>query len=273
MATAYAEVIGDPIAQSKSPIIHSQWLAELGLRGAYERQRVSPAKLGTYLRDRRADPAWRGCSVTIPHKETVVGHLDELDPSAAAIGAVNCVARSPSGLIGYNTDVDGVAAALRDIEIEGSKVAIIGGGGAARAAIACLAEHGAGEIVVLVRDPTKAKSLRPLFSSLQIASLAAAETLLPGAAVIINASPLGMTGYAPMPDGLLDSVRAQDAATLFDMVYDPIATAFLGAGGVRRIDGLTMLIGQAARAFELFFGVPATESDERLRERLIASVD
>lgn len=273
MATAYAEVIGDPIAQSKSPIIHTHWLAELGLGGEFRRQRVSAQKLGTYFRDRRADPAWRGCSVTIPHKETVIVHLDELDPSAAAIGAVNCVARNPSGLIGYNTDVDGVAAALRDVEIEGSKVAIIGGGGAARAAIACLAEHGAGEIIVLVRDPAGAKSLRPLFSSLQIASIGAAATLLPNAALIINASPLGMTGYAPMPGGLLDSVRAQGAATLFDMVYDPIATAFLSAGAGPRIDGLTMLTGQAARAFELFFGVPAPAPDHRLRERLTASAD
>jgi len=269
--TPYAEVIGDPIAQSKSPMIHAYWLAKLGMAGEYRRERVSPNRLGGYLRDRRADPAWRGCSVTIHHKEAVIGYLDELDPSAAAIGAVNCVVAFPSGLIGYNTDVDGVATALRDVPIEGSKVAIIGGGGAARAAIACLAEHGAGEIVVLVRDPAKAKPLRPLFSSLQIASLGAARTLLPDAGTIINASPLGMTGCPAMSEDLLEGVRSQSAATIFDMVYDPIDTAFLSAGRGRRVDGTAMLIGQAARAFELFFGVPAPEPDEQLRELLTSS--
>jgi len=269
--TAYAEVIGDPIAQSKSPMIHAYWLAGLGIAGAYKRERVSPNRLGGYLRDRRADPDWRGCSVTIPHKEGVLGYLDELDPSAAAIGAVNCVVAHSPGLIGYNTDVDGVAAALRDVPIEGSKIAIIGGGGAARAAIACLAEHGAGEIIVLVRDPAKAKPLRPLFSSLQIASLGAARTLLPGADAIINASPLGMTGYPAMPEDLLESVRSQAAATLFDMVYDPIETGFLSAGRGRRVDGFAMLVGQAARAFELFFDVPAPEPDGGLRELLMSS--
>jgi shikimate dehydrogenase len=268
--TIYAEVIGDPIAQSKSPIIHAYWLAKLGMAGEYRRERVSPNRLGGYLRDRRADPLWRGCSVTIPHKEAVIGYLDELDPSAAAVGAVNCVAADPSGLIGYNTDVDGVAAALRDVPIQGSKVVIIGGGGAARAAISCLAEHGAGEIVVLVRDPARAKPLRPLFSSLQIALLGAARTLLPDSGTVINASSLGMTGCPAMPEDLLESLRSESAPTVFDMVYDPIDTAFLSAGGGKRVDGLAMLIGQAARAFELFFGVPAPEPDDRLRELLIS---
>lgn len=268
LGAPYAEVIGDPIAQSKSPLIHAYWLAQLGLAGEYRRARVASQKLAAYLGDRRGDPAWRGCSVTIPHKEAVVGLVDELDPSAAAIGAVNCVVARPSGLVGYNTDMDGVAVALRDVDIEGSKVAIIGGGGAARAAIACLADHGAGEIVVLVRDPAKAKSLRPLFSSLQIASLGAARTLLPDTTAIINASPLGMTGYPTMPEDLLDAVRNEAAATLFDMVYDPIETAFLSVGSAARVDGLTMLLGQAARAFELFFGVAAPEPDQELREHL-----
>jgi len=267
---AYAEVIGNPVAQSKSPIIYAYWLTKLGMAGDYRRERVSPNKLGGYLRDRRADPVWRGCSVTIPHKEAVIGYLDELDPSAAAVGAVNCVAADPSGLIGYNTDVDGVAAALRDVPIQGSKVVIIGGGGAARAAIACLAEHGAGEIVVLVRDPARAKPLRPLFSSLQIALLGAARTLLKDSGTVINASPLGMTGCPAMPEDLLESLRSESAPTVFDMVYDPIDTAFLSAGGGKRVDGLEMLIGQAARAFELFFGAPAPEPDDRLRELLIS---
>ena len=90
------------------------------MAGEYRRERVSPNRLGGYLRERRADPAWRGCSGTIPLMEAVSGYLDELDPAAAASVAVNCVVAYPSGLIGYNSYVDGGAAALRDVPIEGS---------------------------------------------------------------------------------------------------------------------------------------------------------
>ena len=271
MDVPYAEVIGDPIAQSKSPLIHTYWLQRLKIAGDYRQTSVEAHALSQFLRNRRSDPAWRGCSVTIPHKETVLAHVDELDSSAAAIGAVNCLVPRPAGLVGYNTDVDGIAASLGGVNLHGERIAIIGGGGAARAAIAYLAEQGAGEVIVLVRDPAKAKPLRSLFSSVQIAALGAAPTLLRGAAAIINASPLGMAGCPPMPQELVAGVARADEAALFDMVYDPVDTAFLNAGSGKRVDGLTMLVGQAARAFELFFGAPAPAPDRRLRELLIAA--
>lgn len=271
MSLRYAEVIGDPVDQSKSPIIHSYWLRQLNMPGEYRRREITSAGLSDYFGKRREDPEWRGCNVTIPHKEAVLAHVDELDSSAAAIGAANCVTPGPAGLVGHNTDVDGVAAALAGVDLVGRTAAIIGGGGAARAAIACLANHGAGEVIVLVRDPAKAKPLRSLFSSLQIASLGAAPTLLPGAAAIINASPLGMAGGTPMPSALLTSVRDAGDPLLFDMVYEPVETAFLSSGRGRRVDGLTMLIGQAARGFELFFGAPAPAPDERLRALLLGA--
>lgn len=266
----YAEVIGDPIGQSRSPTIHNHWLERLGITGDYRRHRVTTAGLSGYIRERRGDRHWRGCNVTIPHKEAVLAYVDALASSAASVGAANCVVSDPSGLTGYNTDIDGIAAALKDVPIHGHKIAIIGGGGAARAAIAWLADQGAGEVVVLVRDTARATPLRTLFSSLQIASLEAAAPLLPGASAVINASPLGMTGAPPMPGDLLNAVHDQREATLFDMVYSPVDTAFLQAGSARLVDGLTMLIGQAARGFELFFGVAPPPPDQRLRELLLA---
>ena len=115
MSVPFAEVIGDPVAQSKSPLIHKHWLQLLDIEGDYLRTRVETADLGAFLAERRADPDWRGCNVTVPHKEAVVRLLDELDESAATVGAVNCVVPRSGRLVGYNTDVDGVAAALCSI--------------------------------------------------------------------------------------------------------------------------------------------------------------
>ena len=271
----YAEVIGDPVTQSKSPIIHKYWLERLKLAGDYRRAFVPKGSLADHLSARRDDPDWLGCNITIPHKENAVALLDRLDPKAAAIGAVNCIVRARDGLAGTNTDVDGIAAALDRTVLEGAKSAIIGAGGGARAAIAYLAGRGVAEIVILVRDPAKAAALREIASeiSVEIGRFGDAEVLLDGAEAIVNASPLGMAGYPPMPDDLLASVaRHPTPATVFDMVYDPIETPFLAAGrsaGARSVDGLTMLIGQAARAFELLFGEAPPPPDPQLRGLLV----
>ena len=268
----YAEVIGDPVAQSKSPAIHKAWLAACGLEGDYRATRVAPEGLAAYVAARRADADWRGCNVTIPHKQAIIPLLDTIDPGAEAIGAVNCVAPGPKGLEGRNSDIDGIAAALDAIDLAGRKVALIGAGGAARAAIAYLARRDIGALTLLVRDPKKAESLGEMAPSIVIHSLAEAGDTLSGARLIINASPMGMDGAAPMPPALLDAVAAHSAgAALFDMVYKPLETAFLATGrahGGTGIDGLTMLVGQARAAFALFFGHPAPAGDAALRDLL-----
>jgi len=266
----FAEVIGDPIAQSKSPLIHRHWLDRLGIEGDYVRSRVAADELASFLERRRSDPAWRGCNVTIPHKETIISLLDRLDPGAVAIGAVNCVVPENGALIGYNTDLDGVAAALDETDLEGRKTAVIGAGGGARAVIAYLAGRQA-RITIFARNPAKAEPLRALADDIEILPLDRADEGLEGTAAIINASPLGMAGAPPMPQSLLESVaRNAVGATLFDMVTTPAATPFLVTGltSGQIIDGLTMLVGQAARAFELFFGAPAPPPDEALRDLL-----
>ena len=269
----FAEVIGDPVAQSKSPTIHSSWLEQLAIQADYRATRVRPDGLADFIARRRSNGFWRGCNVTIPHKQRIVGLLDELDPGARSIGAVNCVVSAKAGLIGYNTDIDGIAAALGPADLEGGKAVVIGAGGAARAALAYLAARHIGRIVLLVRDPNKARAslgwARP--DSLEIRPLDRCDGAICGAAAIINASPLGMAGSPPMPDRLLELVAGEHgAATIFDMVTTPAETPFLiagRAGSMRVVDGLTMLIGQARRAFELFFGEPPP-ADPGLRDLL-----
>jgi shikimate 5-dehydrogenase len=189
-----------------------------------------------------------------------------IDDAAAAVGAVNCVYRRDDGLAGTNTDIDGVAEALNGLPLRGAKVAIIGGGGGARAALQYLRQYDA-EVLLVVRRPEKVHALH----SAAVGFEEAADALR-SAALIVNATPLGLSGGEPMPHGLLEAVRDARAAAAFDMVYQPLETAFLGAakeGGARPIDGLTMLIGQARRAFSFFFETQAPAgTDDELRRRL-----
>jgi len=270
----YAEVIGDPIGQSKSPLIHNYWLSQLDIAGDYRRTRVAGADLADFLADRRQDPDWLGCNLTMPLKEAAVSLVYRIDGRARTIGSINCIVPRSGVLEGTNTDVDGFALALEETTLEGCKAAIIGAGGAARAAVAYLVARKAAKIAIIVRDPAKAETIRSIDprAEITIGSLSAADALLEGSAAIVNASPLGMAGCAEMPDALLESVARHSAGkTLLEMVYHPVETRFLAVGraaGAQTVDGLTMLIGQAARAFELFFGRPPPPPDEQLRALL-----
>ena len=273
MSLPFAEVIGDPIAQSKSPLIHKHWLGLLDIEADYLRTRVPSADLDAFLQERRSDEDWRGCNVTVPHKEAVVPLIDELDGSAAAVGAVNCIVPREGRLVGFNSDVEGIAAALDRTELEERSAILIGAGGAARAAVAYLAGRNLECLTVLARDPVRAESLRSLAPRIAFEFQPLEGGNAPAdPAAIVNASPLGMVGSAEMPEGLLAAVAARaSGATVFDMVYNPLETPFLASGrtaGGNTVDGLTMLIGQAQRAFELFFDQRAPRPDQELRDLL-----
>ena len=132
MGVPYAEVIGDPIAHSKSPLIHKFWLGKLGMDGDYRAVHVRSGELGSYLASRRSDPDWRGCNVTLPHKLEIAPLLDE--SRLFATEAVNCVIPNNGRLIGFNTDTAGVGAGVEDWLDRAHPVCIIGSGGAASAA-------------------------------------------------------------------------------------------------------------------------------------------
>lgn len=276
MSMPHAEVIGDPIAHSKSPLIHGFWLKKLGLEAGYDRCRVPSEVLGEYFAARRRDAAWRGCNVTIPHKEAVMPHLDDIEDAVRTIGAVNTVFRDPAGsLFGTNTDIDGVADALAGAPPHG-RVVVIGNGGAARAAFAHLARTSREEVRILARDPAKALHVAAQCGlDAQALSFDPNADVLEGAAVVINATQLGMHDQSPMPDWICDQLdRTDPQALVFDMVYAPLETPLLAAAratGRKPADGLVMLVGQAASAFERFFGKAAPrEHDAELRAILTA---
>jgi shikimate dehydrogenase len=271
MGILYAEVIGDPIAHSKSPLIHKFWLEKLGLEGDFRRTQVLPHELRAYFDDRRGDPDWRGCNVTIPYKQKVRELLDEVEDYG--IGAVNCILPQNGRLVGRNTDTEGIHEAIRSVDTD-APVCLIGAGGAARAAVASLDILAVYQFHVVVRDASKGQDLLSAFNmDGAVFALDQAEEALKGCVGVINATPLGMTGYPPMPASVLNGLAGiRRHGFALDIVYLPIETQFLERARAARLktaDGLTMLVGQAAGAFRMFFGAePPRTRDSELRKLL-----
>ena len=269
MSRPYAEVIGDPIAHSKSPLIHKFWLAKLGIDADYVAARVEPADLASHIARRTADPDWRGSNVTIPHKIAVIDHVGDPGGVRASIGAMNTVFRQHGAVVGTNTDAAGFYAPLAGFDFEGAPVVVVGSGGAARAVLFALSKSGVGPVTMLARSPLKAIGLLAQFGMKGDVKPLAAR--LPAAALLVNASSLGMAGQPPLD---LDLSPLPDDAVVYDVVYAPLETGLLAAARARdleTIDGLEMLVGQAAVAFELFFGsAPPREDDDELRALLVA---
>ena len=270
MSVPYAEVIGDPIAQSKSPLIHRFWLESLGIAGDYRAYRVSEAEVPAYLAARAADADWRGCNVTMPLKHVILDHVDDPGGVRGSIGAANTVFRGEGGaLIATNTDAAGFYAPLAEVDLAGQPVVAIGAGGAARAVLFALSRVEVGPITILNRNVLKAAALLAQFGLKGDALPLTAP--LPPAALIVNASALGMAGQPPLT---LDLSGQPEDCIVYDLVYSPLETGLLAAARARdldTIDGLEMLIGQAAVAFELFFGAePPRDRDDELRALLMA---
>jgi shikimate dehydrogenase len=280
----YAEVIGDPIAQSKSPTIHRFWLEALGLPGDYRHAHVKADGLADYIAERRADPDWRGCNVTMPHKQAVIPLIDRLDSSAEKIGAVNTIVQADDGsLTGHNTDAAGFLEPLQPFlrrQHLFRMARVLGTGGAARAIVSALA--GEGFVLVLAgRDTIKAETLlaelaegehhvAPL-DHFAIPTNFAFDNRAGCLDLIVNATSLGMMGQPPLA---FDLSHAPPGSIAYDIVTAPLDTPFLQqarVAGLRTVDGLEMLIGQAAVAFRLFFGAePPRARDAELRAKLTA---
>ena len=281
---AYAEVIGDPIAQSKSPIIHNYWLGQLGFDAEYRACLVTSGGLAEYLAARRADSEWRGCNVTMPHKQAVIPLLDRLDPLARRIGAVNTIVPENGQLVGYNTDAAGFLEPLRPLLAKAHlfrMARVVGTGGAARAIIAALVAENV--VVVLAgRSPKKAQEILDEFDPHGDHHVAPLGYFASGSDfqfddrkgcfdLVVNASPLGMAGQPPLE---FDLSHVPPGSVVYDIVTHPVDTPLLKAArdaGLATVDGLAMLIGQAAAAFAKFFGVapPRADEDAELRKLLV----
>ncbi len=267
----YAEVIGDPIAHSKSPLIHNFWLNALEIEAEYRKTHVTPNGLAAYFLERRGDPDWLGCNVTIPHKIAVMDYTDDPGGVRARIGAMNTIACETGGpLVGTNTDAGGFLQPLLRDQWRGKSAVLIGAGGAARALLFALSSLGVPDIVVMARDAAKGQAL--LDRAGVKGRVIGMGDPLPPVDLLVNSSPLGMVGQAPLD---LDLSPLPEGATVYDIVYAPLETGLLKAARARELkalDGLEMLIGQAALAFDIFFDATAPrERDEELRALLTAA--
>ena len=265
--TRLTGIIGDPVAHSLSPRLHNAAFAALDLDMVYVPLHVRADDLPAAVAGLRA-LGFRGANVTIPHKTAVVPLLDELGDDAASMEAVNTVVvRRDGRLAGENTDVAGVrdavaaAAAAAGRRLAGGRALLLGAGGAARAAALALARLGLA-LTVANRTPAAAERLAALLAAARpgaacevrpLAALTAAEV---GAAdVVVNATSLGMEGHGKVPACVVDNVTAGQVVA--DMVYTPRDTALLTAArarGATVVDGLEVLVRQAAASFTLWTG-------------------
>ncbi len=258
-------IVGFPVSHSLSPVMQNAALADAGVDGIYVPFSVSPEQLSAAVSGLRALHV-RGFNVTIPHKAAIMPLLDELAPSALDAGAVNTVHNSNGCLIGHNTDGDGLLAAIRqelDYRVAGANVIVIGAGGAARGALAALCAAGVRSVTVINRTRAAAEMLIGMFQSkfpktgFQAIGFAGdLSRCLPETDLLINASSLGMAGekIAGVSLALLPC-----HARVYDMVYAPASTPLLEEArqrGLKASNGLSMLVAQGERAFEIWHGRP-----------------
>lgn len=253
-------LIGDPVGHSLSPVMQNAAFRACGLDWQYELLETPRTQLGETVSRLRTN-GFVSANVTIPHKEAVIEFLDDLTDHARQVGAVNTIIKRDDKLIGENTDVYGFTQALREasVELRGARAAILGAGGAARAAAFALAEHGAARIAIMNRTEKRAvKLVNDLCAhfpnlAVEVNSIAALAT----ADLVVNATSVGMSpneNASPMRWAFPPGVVA------IDLVYRPLHTKFLRdaeRAGARPIGGVSMLVHQGAAAFKLWTGQDA----------------
>lgn len=254
--TRWAGVMGWPVKHSKSPLIHNHWCVKYGVDAAYLPLPVHPEALPAVI------PALphMGCvgvNLTIPHKELVLPLVRQFDSFAQRIGAVNTLVIKDGALLGYNTDAYGFWQNLES-SVNGIKrgaAFVVGAGGAARAVVAALDDAGFAPIYVMNRTREKAEALRSISVQVRAVNWSANPAELASCSFLVNTTSLGMQGQPPL-ELALDTLSSDALVT--DIVYTPLQTPLLqdaSTRGLQIVDGLGMLLYQAQKAFELWFGV------------------
>lgn len=255
-ATRVAGVIGDPVRHSRSPAIHNAAFAAAGLDWTYVAFEVAAGEAGRALDGMRA-LGLAGLSVTMPHKEAVAAAVDERSEDVVALGAANCVVPIGDGrLRGENTDGAGFVRSLLDAGVDpaGRDCCVVGAGGAARAVILALARADAGTILIVNRTPEKAEAAA---GSLAGGRAVVADRVSAFSEIIVNATSVGMGAGGGLP---FDPDLLRSHHVVADLVYQPLETPLLAAARAARctvVDGLGMLVHQAAIAFEHWTGEAA----------------
>ncbi len=268
-------VIGWPIKHSRSPIIHNYWLEQHGIEGRYEKVAIEPGDLAGFLKNLENN-GYRGCNVTVPHKEAAFRLADVVHPAAKAVGAANTLWLEGGELHADNTDIYGFMTHL-DHSAPGwnasnRPVALLGAGGAAKAILYGLIEGGAKEVRVFNRTRERAQELAAGYEGRAIVvDWSERVEGLAGCGLVVNSTTLGMSGSPPLK---LSLEKLPRDAVVADIVYAPLKTPLLVAArqhGCRGVDGLGMLLHQAVPGFERWFGVRPQVTTE-LRDLIVADL-
>jgi shikimate dehydrogenase len=259
-----AGIAGWPVTYSRSPRLHGFWLQRHEIDGAYIPLRIQPGAFATAMRGLLA-AGFAGANVTIPHKLAAFEICDTVDESARRAGAVNTLVFEEGRIAGSNTDGYGFIANLRSFGIDPSAgpALLLGAGGSARAVAAVLQDAGV-TVTIANRTHARAEALARDLPGLRVVDWEARHALLRDSALVVNATPLGMLGHAPLD---LDLSRAPASLAVADNVYVPLETPLLAAArahGLRIVDGLGMLLHQAVPGFHAWFGIKP-QVDEDLR--------
>ena len=259
-------ILGYPLEHSISPVFQQAALDSVGIAANYQAWSVIPENLQGFLDDIRRNN-FIGANVTIPHKETVIGYLDDLDTNAEKIGSVNTIVNRDGRLIGYNTDSYGFLRSIEKffplIDFRKQSVLLIGAGGASRAVLYSLIEKGVGSIIVANRTISRAKTLAKQFSNgIKVGTIGISDVELASAAInssfIVNCSSVGMKNGDSELLRLLDSSAIRSDCIVFDLVYNPVVTPLMQLAknaGADVIGGLDMLVFQGAASFKLWTGL------------------
>jgi shikimate dehydrogenase len=250
-----AGIIGWPVGHSRSPRLHGFWLERHAIDGAYVPLAIRPEHFATAVRG-LLDAGFAGANVTIPHKRAAFALCDSVDPSAQRAGAVNTLVFHNGKIGGSNTDGWGFLANLRahGVDPAAGPALVLGAGGAARAVAAALLETGIG-VTIANRTPEHAEALAGDLPNLRVTPWERRSDALPGYALLVNTTSLGMQGHPPLQ---LDLSRAAPTLAVADVVYVPLVTPLLAAAnahGLRAVEGLGMLLYQAVPGFRAWFGV------------------
>lgn len=269
-------VIGWPIDHSLSPRLHGYWLQAHNINGSYQAIAVSPQGLPAMLGS-LAEDDFAGLNVTVPHKQAVLEHLDEISDQARRIGAVNTIVVDENNrLIGSNTDGFGFMENLKNghpgFKAASGPAVVLGAGGAARAIVAALIDEGVPTITLINRTRRRAEKIADdLAGSIRVVDWSARNAALADAALLVNTTTLGMTGKPPLEISL---AGLPGEALVNDIVYAPLETALLQAAKARgnaTVDGLGMLLHQGRPGFAAWFGVEPVVTDA-LRRYVLAGM-
>ena len=264
MSTSRVALVGTPLRRRHSVVMHNAAFAHFGIDARYELRPTEAGELaGVFLEARGRE--WLGLQVTAPHKQTAMSLVDEVEAAAEAIGAINTVIRTTAGsLIGLNTDAPGFARSVSEdlrMDLSGAVVAVAGAGGAARAVVHVCLTSGASTVTVGNRTPSAARALAARFDDnrARVAEMGVEfEAALSGADLAVNTTTVGMSS----PGAVLDVGLLPDHAKVLDLVYTPRSTELVAratARGLAAVNGMGMLVAQAAIAFERWTGVPGAE--------------